>query len=268
MSAKPNTGLAPGGRPVRDGHGYRLAPSAVWRALSWVMAVLACHAAALAHGGLPQLPELTLPPGSRTHELARHLRLNGVAVAARVLDIALPIDEAAPVLAAQFPTAPAILRDDNQVVLVAVGAPWLLTLAAHGRRTLGVLSVLAPSAAGVGSIAGRERDAGAAPGWLPSGVEQRFEMSTHEHSTRTAQRIFVHPRLSPSQLARQVFAGLVRQGWASDQAPGVAMSVWQRGTSRLTLSIVRAGNTSGMFAVSTDTIMSRHSAVSTGRKHE
>jgi hypothetical protein len=212
--------------------------------LAAMLAVLQARAAA---GG--QMPLLTLPQGSVQHELPTSM-MNGVRLQARVLDIAGPVHEALDAIALQFDPPLQALQHGEGWILADRAAPgWLVMLSPRGQRTFGVVSSLSGTAAG----ASMRPDI---PAWLPAGMVQRMALQSDDGKRISAQRVFTHPSLSAAQLARQVFAGLARAGWASTGVPQAASSTWVHGSTEMSLSVVPTAQGSGILSVTTSPVAS------------
>ena len=204
-------------------------------------------AASIAAIAAPDLPTLRLPPGSTTHGLPADLSLNRHALAIRVLDIALPLHEAADAMAGQFQPALHVLPDGGGLILLmSPSSPWLLRLSPNGSRTLGVLSAFA---------SGRQSSpaaADAAIAWLPPGMQPRLSFQTRDDGVTATQQVFTHPWLAPSALAQRVFSNLARDGWTLAGAARVQASSWSRGHVRMALSVVALDQGSGLLALTTE----------------
>ncbi len=212
-------------------------------ALIW-LAAGACVAA-------PALPALRLPPGSSAHGLPAGVLLNQASAAIRVLDIALPMAQAAQMMAGQFEPPLSVLPHGNELILAASPAsPWRLILSPRGNRTFGVLSALSWARGGAGSVQLDSR-----PSWLPHGLALRFGFQSHDHGSLATQQVFTHPRLAPADLAKRVHAGLARNGWKPAAMSGSSASAWSRGPLQLMVSVVAAGSGSGLFVLYTEPAM-------------
>lgn len=195
-----------------------------------------------------EMPLLTLPQGSVQHELPSSMTVNGIRLQARMLDIAGPMHEVLEDIALQFdPPLQALQHGDGWILADRVAPDWLVMLSPRRHRTFAVMSRLSGGPAGVPV---RTR----LPAWLPAGVVQRMALQSADGERISTQRVFTHASLPGAQLARQVFAGLARAGWASEGLPQAASSTWAQGNTEMSLSIVSAARGSGILSVMTSPV--------------
>lgn len=193
----------------------------------------------------PDLPVLRLPAGSSEYKLPA-TGFNHAVLAIRLLDMPVPLAEAAAHLSPQFQPPLAVLPDGDGLILTTEPpSDWLLQLRPRGERSLGVLSAMAGPPSAPASAA--------PPRWLPSGTVLRLRTHAGEGGTAVGQEVYTHATLAPKALARQLSERLKQAGWRPAvpvRAPRL-VTAWTRGASRLTLIVVPLDGGSGLLALRT-----------------
>jgi len=195
---------------------------------------------AAAHAGAAPGPaSLALPPGSTQAPLGSQMRLYGMPADIRLIEIPLPVAQAAPALARHHPVLSDLGVYPGFVILSgqSAGELWLAVLEAAGpQRTRGSVSVLGAAAANGARLPAR-------PAWLPPEARLRLDFSDADGGGRTVHQVWT-VAMPVTQVRQAVAAGLPRAGW---QAGAHGASRWLRGPAWLDIAIVAIEGGSGVL---------------------
>lgn len=204
------------------------------------VAALLASAAASAYG-TPIPDGIALPPGSTQAVLGKNMRLFGIPVDIRLIEIPLPVVSAAAALTARYPALADLSVHAGWLVLSGLAERnlWLVTLEAAGpQRTRGTAASFELS--GIQQAQWSQR-----PGWLPPQAQLRMDFSAQEPGLNTQQQIWMLPM--PVAQAREFAArGLRRLGWQV-HAADLGIEHWQRDNATLDITYVATDGGSGLL---------------------
>ncbi|MBO1110633.1 hypothetical protein [Bordetella petrii] len=211
----------------------------------WAAGMAACLSAvavAAAHAGAgPGPASLALPPGSTQAPLGSQMRLYGMPADIRLIEIPLPVAQAAPALARHHPVLSDLGVYSGFVILSgqSAGELWLAVLEAAGpQRTRGSVSVLGAAAPDGARLPAR-------PAWLPPGARLRLDFSDADGGGRTIHQVWTVAL--PVAQARQAVADRLRRAGWHPGAGADAAHRWLRGPAWLDIAIVAVEGGSGVL---------------------
>jgi len=214
-----------------------------WCHARWGLATAACVSMIVAaHAGPQPAPaRLPLPPGSTQASLGSGMRLYGMPADIRVIEIPMPVAQAAPALARHLPVLSDLGVHPGFAILSgqSAGQLWLAVLEPAGpQRARGSIAVL-------NAPARHEALLRAKPTWLPAGAHLHLDFSDADHGARTIHQVWT--MALPRAAAAGVIAERLRQdGWHPDPSHDAA-SRWMRGAASLDIVIVAVDGGSGIL---------------------